>query len=125
MGRMEIITGRERRRQWSAEDRRRILEEASVPDASAAEVARRHDLLPQQIYTWRRPLRADHPVLREAVSFLPVDVMADQAAPGKPIPRQSSGGQIEIGLAKGRTLRTDIGIDSDVLRRLIRVVEEA
>jgi transposase len=122
---MEIITGRERRRHWSTEEKLRILEEASTPEASAAEVARRHDLLPQQIYTWRRQLRADHSVPHETVSFLPVDLRADAAAPGKPAPCPSPPGQIEIGLTNGRTLRIDIGVDVDVLRRLIRVVEEA
>lgn len=38
MGRMEIITGRERRRQWSDEDKLRILEEASDPRLSAAAI---------------------------------------------------------------------------------------
>jgi transposase len=124
MGRMEIITGRERRRQWSTEEKLRILEEASTPEASAAEVARRHDLLPQQIYTWRRQLRAGHSVPHEAVSFLPVDLRAD-AAPVKPAPCSLPQGQIEIGLTNGRTLRIDIGVDVNVLRRLIRVLEEA
>jgi transposase len=125
MGRMEIITGRERRRQWSAEEKLRILEEASAPDASAAEVARRHDLLPQQIYTWRRQLQAPHPVPHETVSFLPVDLRADAAVQGRPTPRPSLPGQIEIGLTNGRTLRIDVGVDADVLHRLIQVVEEA
>ncbi|MFC1459363.1 hypothetical protein ACETIH_22205 [Microvirga arabica] len=44
---------------------------------------------------------------------------------GKPAPRPSSGGQIEIGFTNGRTLRIDVGVDAEVLRRLIRVVEEA
>lgn len=122
---MEIITGRERRRQWSAEDELRILEEASAPEASAAEVARRHDLLPQQIYTWRRQLRAPDHVSHGTVSFLPVDLRADAAAQGKPAPRPSLPGQIEIGLTNGRTLRIDVDANVDVLRRVIRVVEEA
>ena len=122
---MEIITGRERRRQWSTEEKLRILEEASAPEASAAEVARRHDLLPQQIYPWRRQLQAAHPVSHETVSFLPVELRADAAAPGKPAPRPSVPSRIEIGLTNGRTLRIDVGVDVNVLRRLIRVVEEA
>jgi hypothetical protein len=51
--------------------------------------------------------------------------MADDAVQGKRTPRQSPGGQIKIGLTNGRTLWTDVGIDSDVLRRLIRAVEQA
>ena len=80
MGRMEIITGRERRRRWSDDEKLRILEQASSPDVSAAEVARRHDILPQQVYTWRRQFRAAHPVSSETISFLPLGVMADDAA---------------------------------------------
>jgi transposase len=125
MGRMEIITGRERRRQWSPEEKLRILEEASAPEASAAEVARRHDLLPQQIYTWRRQLRAPHQVSHGTVSFIPVDLRSDAAAPGKLAPGPSPPGQIEISLTNGRTLRIGVGVDAEVLRRLIRVVEEA
>jgi len=46
MGRMEIMTGRERRRRWSVEAKLSILQEASRPGISAAAVARRHDILP-------------------------------------------------------------------------------
>lgn len=120
---MEIITGRERRRQWSDEDKLRILEEASDPRLSAAAVARRHDLLPQQIYKWRRQFR--HPASSEEVSFLPVELIADGTAPKKAKPRRSQADRIEIGLKNGRTLRVGADLDADCLRSLIRVVEEA
>jgi transposase len=54
MARMEIVTGRERRRRWSEADKLDILREAATRGLSAAEVARRHDVVPQQIYIWRR-----------------------------------------------------------------------
>mgnify|MGYP001156164889 FL=1 len=120
---MEIITGRERRRQWSDEDKLRILEEASDPRLSAAAVARRHDLLPQQIYKWRRQFR--HPASSEEASFLPVELIADGTAPKKAKPRRSQADRIEIGLKNGRTLRVGADLDADCLRSLIRVVEEA
>ncbi len=50
MGRIEIFAGPERRRRGLNEDKLRILEEAAEPEISAAAVARRYDLLPQQIY---------------------------------------------------------------------------
>ncbi len=65
------------------------------------------------------------PASRETVSFLHVDLGDDGAVLGKPTPRPSPRDQIEIELTNGRTLRIDIGVDADVLRRLIRVVEEA
>ena len=51
MRRMEILTGVERRREWSNEDKLRILGEAEAEGVNLASVARRHDLLPQQLYT--------------------------------------------------------------------------
>jgi transposase len=44
----EIITV-ERRRRWSDEDKRRIVGETLVPDASVNVVAKRHGLHPSQI----------------------------------------------------------------------------
>ena len=41
---MEIITGVERRRRWRPEEKRRVLAELEAPDATVAEVARRHDI---------------------------------------------------------------------------------
>ena len=54
MGRVEILTGVERRRVWSDEEKLRILDEIAASGLSVAAIARRHDILPQQIYTWRK-----------------------------------------------------------------------
>jgi transposase len=54
MARMEIVTGRERRRSWSDEKKLQILREVATSGLSVAEVARQHDVMPQQIYVWRR-----------------------------------------------------------------------
>ncbi|MCA1371901.1 transposase [Bradyrhizobium sp. BRP14] len=59
MGRVEILTGVERRRVWTDEDKLRILEEVGTSGSGVAEIARRHDILPQQIYTWRKKLARD------------------------------------------------------------------
>lgn len=56
MGGMTVFGGPERRRRWSAEERRQILEEAFAPGACVAQVARRHDVSTALIYTWRRKL---------------------------------------------------------------------
>jgi transposase len=55
--RFEVITGAMGRRRWSVDDRARILEETLVPGAVVSEVARRHGLTPQQVFTWRRAAR--------------------------------------------------------------------
>ncbi len=41
---MEILTGVERRRRWSSEEKLEILREASAPGSSVGAVARRHEI---------------------------------------------------------------------------------
>ncbi|MGE7204383.1 transposase, partial [Sphingomonas sp. NPDC019816] len=57
MGQITVMTGPERRRRWSDEERLQILAEAFAPGASVLAVARRHDISTARIYTWRSKLR--------------------------------------------------------------------
>src|SRR5262249_16801847 len=56
MSRVEVISGPERRRRWSEEQKRTIVAEAFAPGASVSAVARRTDIGTGQIYRWRREL---------------------------------------------------------------------
>jgi transposase len=56
MGRFEIITGPERRRSWSEEQKRAIVAAAFAPGAIVADVARRAAVCAGQIYRWRQEL---------------------------------------------------------------------
>ena len=56
MRRVEVTSGPERRRWWSEEQKRAIVAEAFAPDASVSAVARRMNVVPGQIYRWRREL---------------------------------------------------------------------
>jgi transposase len=56
MSRVEDISGPERRRRWSEEQKRAIVAEAFAPGASVSAVARRTDIGTGQIYRWRREL---------------------------------------------------------------------
>jgi transposase len=67
--RLEVFTGAGRRREWSAEDKARIVADSFEPGATVSGVARRHGLTPQQLFTWRREAR-------EAAQGLPVFVPA-------------------------------------------------
>lgn len=89
------------RRRWSADDRARILEETLAPGAVVSEVARRHGLTPQQLFTWRREAR-------KAAETLPVFVPAvidpepraesseEPLRRSKPRPRKFRGAAIEL-----------------------------
>ena len=54
---MTLITGDERRRRWSDDDRARILSEIETRSAVVAEVARREDICTIPVYKWRREAR--------------------------------------------------------------------
>ncbi len=73
MSRVEVLSGPERRRRWSTEQKRSIVAEAFAPGASVREVARLRDVVPGQIYRWRRDLRID------ATGFAEVVVAPDRS----------------------------------------------
>jgi transposase len=57
MSQVQIFTGVERRRRWSAEQKRAVVEAAFAPGAVVAAVARQADINTGLIYRWRRELR--------------------------------------------------------------------
>jgi len=58
MSRIEVLSGPERRRRWSEDQKQAIVAEAFAPGGSVREVARCRDVVPGQIYRWRRDLRS-------------------------------------------------------------------
>jgi transposase len=49
-----LLTGSERRRRWSDDERRKILAEAFAPGAVTSAVARRYEVSSGLVYTWRK-----------------------------------------------------------------------
>src|SRR5437660_12280941 len=58
MVRVEVLSGPERRRRWSIEQKQAIVAAAFGPGAIVRDVARQADVTPSLIYRWRRDLRA-------------------------------------------------------------------
>ena len=54
MARVEVITGPERRRRWTEEQKRAIVAASLEPGAVVADVARRAEVGADQIYRWRQ-----------------------------------------------------------------------
>jgi len=52
--RVEIVTGRERRRRYSAEEKVRLVEESMQPGMTVSAVARLHGVSPSLLFGWRR-----------------------------------------------------------------------
>lgn len=79
--RLELISGTGRRRQWSSDDKARIVVESLAPGATVSDVARRHGMSPQQLFAWRREARA---------MFRDDDAgVARPASPSRPVPLSS------------------------------------
>ena len=55
---MNSAGGRRSRRSWSDEDKQRIVDEAVVPGASVADIARRHGVNANLVFNWRKAARA-------------------------------------------------------------------
>lgn len=54
-----VAGGAEPRRRWrTVEEKRRIVEEAMMPGASVAQVARLHGVNANQVFAWRRQYQA-------------------------------------------------------------------
>src|SRR5437588_12743898 len=58
MVRVEVLSGPERRRRWSIEQKQAIVAAAFEPGAVVRDVARVADVTSSLIYRWRRDLRA-------------------------------------------------------------------
>src|SRR3954468_15239228 len=76
---MEIITGIERRRRWSLEEKLRIVAETEQPGSGIAEIARRYEISRGLLWNWRSQVRRG--VLRPEPLpvFLPVRTISHPA----------------------------------------------
>lgn len=54
MERVEVITSVERRRRFTAEQKRAMVEEAEQPGMSISIVARKYGINPSQVFRWRK-----------------------------------------------------------------------
>lgn len=110
--RVEVLTGPGRRRRWSDEAKVRIVAETLEPGAVVADVARRWQVCPQQVFTWRRAMRRAPP----ALGFVPI---VPEVSP--PTAEPSAASAIEIELA-GAVLRIPSGTDAALLTTVLRAI---
>ena len=128
---MELITGVERRRRWSLEEKLRIVAETEQPGSGIAEIARRYEISRGLLWNWRSQvrrgaLRPDPPPV-----FLPVQTisepanghdtkyMAPSAGSGA---EQVTGSKIEITLPDGTSVKVGHDVGLTMLRRVMTVL---
>ena len=114
--RLEVIeTGR--RRRWTEEAKRRIVEESYAPGATASAVARRHGLSPAHLFAWRRFFNDCAP--QDGPKFVPLVFEAGERA------RARADGSMSIVLRNGRRIVVRGTFDDEALRRVVHVAETA
>lgn len=68
MASVELLSGPERRRRWSDEEKRALVTAAFEPGAVVRDVARRADVTPSLVYRWRRDSHAADGLARVIVA---------------------------------------------------------
>jgi transposase len=106
--RIEVITGRRQRRNWTDEEKARILAESADPDANISAVARRWGVNRGLLNVWRREAglnsRRSAKVCAEQAMFVPVTVVGDQTSCERASSDVSpvAAGRIELEIAGAR-----------------------
>ena len=109
-----------RRRSWTGDEKRQIVEESLEPGASIAEVARRHDLNANQLFAWRRLMGIRSSASDVLTSILPVTIEPEPSTP-------ENGGcvttsQMEIVLAEGDRIIVWSDVEVAALSRVLKAL---
>jgi transposase len=123
--RIEVITGVERRRRWSWEQKQAIVAESVAPRASPTAIARKYGLNTGQLYTWRRQMLRRVPAVAPA-GFARVDVVTESVRPTASTTNADAArsGLIEVVLPGGASVRVDGYVDERALRRVLAALRE-
>ena len=130
--RIEVITGQRRRRQWTAEEKARIVAESFEEGANISEVARRHGVVRGLLTVWRHKFAAAAGL--QAPAFVPVQITSesgpataeepDRLAPAHEVGPQMTpargkpGGAIEIEV-RGARIRVEPGVELTTLSTVL------
>jgi transposase len=126
--RVELITGRRRRRDWTAEEKAQILAASVAPGSKVAEVARRYGVSRGLLWTWRRKAM-DELAAETGPRFVPLRIEGEAAdtalisgvvPPPAPV-RDKSTGSIEIAIGNTR-VRVEGVVDPEVLRQVLGLI---
>ena len=120
--RVEVITGWRRRRDWSDEEKARILAESADPEVNISEVARRNGVSRGLLNVWRRKARLTSSEGPQFVQ-LRLDAAVEARPDGTDLPRVVAcpAERIEVTIA-GATVRVPRGVDATTLERVLAAV---
>ena len=144
--------GRRGRRRWTAEEKRQIVEETTVPGSSVSVVARRYDINANLLFKWKRQDEAGQlggpPATAEAPEFVPIGMVGRTGDGGPALLARMPGsedrirghgwpegedrralgvearaGVIENDLPDGARVRVDAFVDARALTRVLSALK--
>jgi len=130
--RVEVITGRQRRRRWTAAEKRQIVAESLEAGANISDVARRHGVARGLLTVWRRQVSSADASQKPQQNFVAVRIEGEASAPkDSPLSTEPDGvatalavrtrGRIEIDIA-GARIRIESGVDRATLTMVLAAV---
>ncbi len=121
--RVEVITGRRRRHNWTREEKTRIVAESFDPDANISEIARRNGVSRGLLSVWRRQARELAASRSSQAMFAAVQI---EGGADRPEGAALSEDKIAVGVASaieveicGATVRVPRGADRVTLVTVI------
>lgn len=113
-----------RRRDWTDEEKVRIVEESLLGYRQGSATARRHGMSRSLLSNWRRDYRRGILGGTSEPAFMAVSIPASEAALCEVVSsRVGDDARIEITLTNGRRLTVPALLDPDVLARLLPVLD--
>jgi transposase len=111
MAQMQLISGVERRRRWSDEQKRAIVAAAFAPGAVVSHVARQADINTGLVYRWRKELRVALPGFAEVV-----------VSPATAIPPEPLALAIEVGLSDGARVHIPMSTPPELAAAILKAL---
>lgn len=115
MGQVSVITGPERRRRWSDEQKIALVGAAFAPGANVAEAARAADICTSLLYRWRQELSG-----RTSTAFSRAVLMDDQPAPLAAA--AGAGASIVVEFRTGERALISAGASADLVTATLRAL---
>jgi transposase len=118
MSQVTVMTGPQRRRHWTSEERRKILEATFAPGAIVTSVARHYEISTSLIYRWRRELKA----ARSDAPFVPA-LISDEASPAPIVVRTGLQAAIIVELSGGRRVLIDANASASIVGAALKALQ--
>ena len=108
-----------KRRSWTRDEKRRIVEESLLEGASIAEVARRYELNANLLFTWRRKMGVEATEQPGPTPILPVTIAPEPVADGH---CPTAVGQMEIVFLEGDRIIVWADVETAALTRVLKAL---